>query len=162
MRRQRGDKRGMTLVELIVAMALSAVLVAAAALALAASFRLYNRSAALSEMGILKSTLYTAISDELHYARLDTALTGENEELRYRSSIHGGTQVEMRLENGYVTVDGRELLGDSVYGGYKVSDLTFEDGGEGCIKVTCVLENKLYSSLGEDMEMVVRILNGWA
>ncbi len=81
MRRQRGDKRGMTLVELIVAMALSAVLVAAAALALAASFRLYNRSAALSEMGILKSTLYTAISDELHYARLDTALTGENEEL---------------------------------------------------------------------------------
>ena len=38
--------------------------------------------------------------------------------------------MEMRLENGYVTVDGRELLGDSVYGGYKVSDLTFEDGGK--------------------------------
>ena len=159
MKRQCTDKKGMTLVELIVAMALSAVLVAAAAMALAASFRLYSRSTALSEMGIVKSTLYTAISDELHYAKLDAPLGQETEALRYRSSIHGGKQVEMKQENGYVTVDGMELLGSSVYAGYQVSNLTFADGGDSCIKVTCVLVNKLYSSLGEEMEIVVRILN---
>lgn len=151
-------KQGFTLVELVVAMTLSAVLITCAALAISISFKLYRRSATLSEGGILKSTLYYAIADELRYATLDQIDYSTPNAVTYTSAIHGGATTTMSVVDGYLVVDGKSVLSESAYTGYTLKEFIVSSGTEGCMNVTYSIENKVYG-IEDDVEMVIRTLN---
>lgn len=164
MKNLKKDKKGMTLVELVIAMVLAGMLISIAAVALAVSFRLYSRSTALSEGGLLKSTLYSTISDELRYATLDTIDIGTEtstvNSVTYTSPLHGGNKVTMGLTDGYLTIGKSGPLSTAAYAGYVIDELTFEKGDTGdTIKVSYTIKNSLYDATGERLDIVVNILN---
>lgn len=184
MKNLKKDKMGMTLVELVVAMVLAGMLISIVAVALTVSFRLYSRSTSLSEGGLLKSTLYSTISDELRYAYLDTCRITATGELVYTSPLHGGKEVTMGLkeitatskevpaesEKKYLVIDGNELLSRATYAGYAIKELSFEIGDEGVenpnmedkniIKVSYTIRNPSYDGPdGEKVEIEVYVLN---
>lgn len=177
MKNLKKDKKGMTLVELVVAMVLAGMLISIVAVALTVSFRLYSRSTSLSEGGLLKSTLYSTISDELRYAYLDTCRITAEGELVYTSPLHGGKEVAMGLkeasaesEEKYLTIDGNELLSRATYAGYAIKELSFEIGSEdmgnpdmvdnNIIKVSYTIRNPSYDGPdGEKVEIEVYVLN---
>ncbi len=152
------NKQGLTLVELVVAMTLSVILIVCAVIAVGISYRLYRRSAALSEGGILKSTLYYVIADELRYASLDHIDYSIPNTITYKSAIHGGTEITMKIVNGYLLVDDKSALSESAYSGYTLKELNVSSGAEGCMNITYSLENIMYG-IQEDVTMVVRTLN---
>lgn len=153
------NQRGLTLVELVVAMTLSAILMTCAVIACVMSFRLYSRSTAISEGGILKSTLYYAIADELRYAQLDNMVPSDNA-VTYKSAIHGGVEITMKVVDGSLLVDDKPALSQSVYAGYKLKELiiTKEVVATGCVEIKYSLEHVAYG-MQEDVTMVVRTLN---
>lgn len=152
------NKQGFTLVELVVAMTLSAVLITCAVIAITMSFKLYRRSATLSEGGILKSTLYYAIADELRYASLDQIDYSIPNTVTYTSAIHGGATITMSVVDGYLLVDGKSALSESAYTGYTLKEFIVSSGAEGCMNVTYSIEHKIYG-IQEEVEMVIRTLN---
>lgn len=157
--RRTNNQKGMTLVELMVALALGAVLITMTVFAVSMSFRLYNRSTALSEGSLLKSTLYHTISDELRSAQLAGSVTAGQDTLRYWSPLHGGSEVEMALTDGRLTVDGEAVLSNAAYVGYELASISFTDLGGDCVEVLYQLNHPAYDINGEELRLVVRNLN---
>lgn len=106
LKRKLRARAGMTLTELLAAIAIMALLGTAISVGTSAALRVYRASTAVSEAGVLKSTLAAAIMDELRYA---TDIDAGASPVTYRSATYG--------KNVSITVDseGRLLVkGDSI------------------------------------------------
>ena len=69
LRAKLSSRRGVTLTEMLVAVAVLGLVTLAVAVGISSSLRVYNRSVALSDAQTLSSTLSQALMDELRYAR---------------------------------------------------------------------------------------------
>lgn len=160
MNRLKLNRKGMTLVELIIALSLAAVLITMAAMAVVTTFRITGRSTALAEGGTLKSTIYHAIADELRYAQLDAQTTVTNQtELTYTSPLHGGQEIRMTAKDGKLSVGGLSALSNATYVGYNLTGMTFDQLPNDCLEVRFTLEHPLYDTLGDETRVVIRNLN---
>lgn len=153
------NQKGMTLVELIVAIALGTILVTMAAIAVVTTFQLTARSTALAEGGTLRSTLYHTIADELRYAQLDDSAFTTDGELSYSSPLHAGQTVKMTAVDGHLMVNGLSALSNSTYVGYELTGITFAPLANGCLEVKYRVEHPLYDTLGDETRVVIRNLN---
>lgn len=108
MARKLRSKRGMTLTELVASMMIIGLLGSAIAVGTMTAVRAQTTINLSSESSILCSTISTAVSDELRYAkRVDTITVGGVDYVSYYSQTFGS--------NAYIhTEEGRVVIGGKV------------------------------------------------
>ncbi|MEG2138802.1 MAG: prepilin-type N-terminal cleavage/methylation domain-containing protein, partial [Oscillospiraceae bacterium] len=110
------SKKGFTLSELLVTLAILGVLTLAIAVGISSAATVYRQSVTLSESGVLASTLSQAVADELHYAR---EIKG-TDTVTYTSQTYGAN-ASIRAENGRLKVGSYQLVGDAAYTNLKAN-----------------------------------------
>lgn len=115
-KRKLRARAGMTLTELLAAIAIMALLGTAIGVGTSAALKVYRVSTALSEAGVLKSTISAAIMDELRYA---TDIDAGASPVTYRSAAYG-KDVSITISTaddskGQLLVKGQPLVGSKTY-----------------------------------------------
>lgn len=126
------DGQGLTLVEMLCAVAILILLGLMLNTGLQMALRSYRDITAQSEVQLLLSTLADALADDLRYAR-DVEAGSGGELLNYSSdSYNNGGKASLSIgENGQVMAGGKRVLPSGAYGNgaYKVRemDITYKD-----------------------------------
>ena len=120
--RKLKSRGGMSLTELLAALAILALISLAIGAGTGAAVKVHNTSVQVSEASLLESTLTAAIADELRYAT--EIQPGENG--TYRSAVFGaGTQLDAD-EDGRLTVkDNTPLVGSKTYAKGFTADISY-------------------------------------
>ena len=113
-RRKLRERRGITLSEMLVALAILGLVCLAVAGGLSASLGIYRDSVALSDAQTLASTLTQALMDDLRFARDFQTDAGGG--LSYTSPSYGEGATVGQSE-GHITIHGYELVGSGAYAG---------------------------------------------
>lgn len=126
-RRKLHERRGTTLSEMLVAVAILGLVTLAVSVGVTSSLRVYRDSVALSNAQILVSTISQALLDDLRFAR-DIEMDGTSGEVVYTSPNYG-LGASVKSEDGRITVGDYELLGSGAYAGLSAGvDVAFQDG----------------------------------
>lgn len=157
MRKKLRTRRGVTLSEMLVAMAVLGLVTAAIATGMTAGVRIYQESTDLSQTQVLLSTLTQSVSDELRYAR-DITTSGGG--VVYTSPAYGPGASLVANGDGQVAVAAgskvTSLLGSGSYGGYRAGiGVTYADG---CFEVTLDVKRQDGQGLQHQV-FAVRALN---
>lgn len=112
--RKLRSRRGLTLTEMLVALAILGLVSGAIATGISSSLPVYQQSVALSESEVLTSTLAQALSDELRYARDIRTETGSADLKNYTSTLYGAGAA-IAVSDGKLTVGGNPLIGSGAY-----------------------------------------------
>ncbi|MEG0755488.1 MAG: type II secretion system protein [Oscillospiraceae bacterium] len=126
------SQKGFTLSELLVTLAILGVLTLAIAVGISSATTVYRQSVALSESGVLASTLSQAVSDELHYAQ-DISGT---DTVTYTSQAYGANATITADKNGKLMVGAYQLVGDAAYTNLKASVGIAYDSGAFEVTIT--------------------------
>lgn len=123
-KRKLRSRAGMTLTELLAAIAVLGVLGAGLAAGIPAAARVYHEATADAEASVLFSTLSTAVGDEFRYAR------NPRTDGSYDSAVYGKNVSISTDSDGRLTVGGEQLLGSRTYTGNLRADISvaYEDG----------------------------------
>lgn len=132
LKRKLHSRVGMTLTELLAAIAIMALLGTAISVGTSAALRVYRASTAVSEAGVLKSTLAAAIMDELRYA---TDIDADASPVTYRSDTYG-KNVSITVSTaddskGQLLIKGQPLVGSKTYTSglvVKALDIDYREG----------------------------------
>ncbi|MDY3617764.1 type II secretion system protein [Agathobaculum sp.] len=149
-KRKMRSRAGMTLAELLAAVAVLGVLGAGLTAGVPAAARVYHEATADAEASVLFSTLSAAVGDELRYARSPKA------DGSFDSAVYGkGVSVEADGD-GHLTVGGEPLLGSRTYTGNLQADISvsYEDG-----LFTVNLSVKEDGRVRKEQELVIRPVN---
>ncbi len=113
--RKLSDKKGMTLSETLIAVAVLVLISAAILLVLNAGVNTYAKSVTFSESQVLCSTLSSIIADELRYA--GTVVTDSKKNVTsFFSYNYGNSQTAFKTdEDGQLTLGDEKLLSDAAY-----------------------------------------------
>ena len=135
-RRKLRQRRGATLSELLVALAVMGLATLAVTVGTTSGLKVYRQSVALSDAQTLMSTLSQAIMDDLRFATEITA-DGSGTVTSYASANYGLTaRLVQDKETGRLTVNGHELVGSGAYAGLQAdADLAWDED-EGVVTVT--------------------------
>lgn len=132
LKRKLCARAGMTLTELLAAIAIMALLGTAISVGTGAALRVYRASTAVSEAGVLKSTLAAAIMDELRYA---TDIDAGASPVTYRSDTYGkNTSITVSTADdseGQLLVKEQPLVGSRTYTSgltVKTLDIVYDEG----------------------------------
>lgn len=138
MKKLRAQK-GFTLSELLVTLAILGVLTLAIAVGISSATTVYRQSVALSESGVLASTLSQAVSDELHYAK-DIRVIEGTDTVTYTSQTYGANVSITADKNGKLMVGSYQLVGDAAYTSLKAGvEITYASGA---FEVTITISNQ--------------------
>ncbi len=127
MKRKMLSSAGYTLIEILAALAVLSLMLLALGAGTASSVRVYRQSTALSEAGVLSSTLFEALADELRFASHIT--TRADSTLDTYTSVYHGPHASLTVHGGRVLVSDRPLLGEKTYTDLDASaDITYSGG----------------------------------
>lgn len=123
-KRKLRSRAGMTLTELLAAIAVLGVLGAGLAAGFPAAARVYREATADAEASVLFSTLSAAVGDELRCAR------NPRTDGSYDSDLYGKNVSIAADGDGYLTVGNEPLVGSRTYTGSLRAgvSIAFEDG----------------------------------
>lgn len=122
MRRNLRARRGFTVSEALVAVAILSLMGLALAAGIPTALHVYRSVTASAEASLLCGTLTTAISDELHFA------SAPAEDGTFNSAVYG-RDVSIRAEGGRVLVGETPLLSEQTYTGGLEADVDVKYGG---------------------------------
>jgi len=133
MRRKLFSTGGYTILESLVALVIVVIMITAAASAAVASATVYKQSTALSEAGVLCSTLSESISDELRFAADITVAPGGDNHLNTFTSVNYGPGSSFSNEEGRIGIltggTNRSLISDLTYTGLEAAaQMTYDSG----------------------------------
>lgn len=114
MREKLRSSRGMTLTELIVALAVVSLIGVAMTAGISSAVKVYRDATQLYEAETLCGTVLTCLEDEFRFARNVQNDTGSDPKVTYDSRSFGNG-VSVTVENGKVLIGGKELLGEKAY-----------------------------------------------
>lgn len=127
MLRKLRARRGTTLSEMLVAVAILSMVSLAITVGVSASLRVYRDSVMLSDTQTLASTLTQALMDDLRFAREIQTDSGGGV-TSYLSPKGGKDAVVGVNDEGRITISGNELVGSGAYAGLKaeVEGMTYD------------------------------------
>lgn len=136
---------GMTLVELLCALAVLLLVSACMVLGVSLAVKSYERSVTRSEAQVLCSTLQATVSDELRYS--GTLYYREGRLVGFFSQDHGGEEAQDGFqadENGHILLGGAKLLPKKAYphGMRAAVDLTGYDAAAHIFSVTVTVTDR--------------------
>lgn len=122
-RKKLSGKKGFTLTELLVAMAIMALLSIVISVGIATTGKVYTEISASSEASILCSTLSTELADELRFAK-DVSV--DNGTVTF-TSHRFGANVSVTSQDGRILIGNNQLLSDKAYSNlYASAELAYE------------------------------------
>lgn len=162
------SKRGFTLTELLVSILIMSLTVTAIAIAMNYSVSIYTHLKISSEAELLASTLETAISDELHFAK-DIVITNGGTKVSWTSKRAGRQTGIITTENGYIKLssyldDGTQKESDLIREGAFTSNLTASasvqyDGSAKLFNVSLTISNRIDGYVWKEYTILVKPLN---
>lgn len=132
LRRKLRSKRGFTLSELLVTMAVMALVGVAVAAGISSAGKALNTITASSEASVLSSTLALELSDELRFAG---NISGGADGITF-DSTRFGKGVKVESSDGRVTVGGMPILGEKAYTGLRADAQVSYSGGSFHVTIT--------------------------
>lgn len=166
MREKLREEQGLTLVEMLCAVAILILLGLMLNTGLQMAIRSYQDITASSEVQLLLSTLSDALADDLRYAR-DVTTDEDGRLLSYNSDSYnnGGSTASLAIdENGRVTASGQRVLPDGAYGNgtYKVQtmNITYVTKPNGSYFTIELKVAQTEGTISAGTEFTVRCLSG--
>lgn len=165
MREKLRDEQGLTLVEMLCAVAILILLGLMLNTGLQMAVRSYQDITARSEVQLLLSTLSDALADDLRYAR-DVETEDDGTLLRYSSdSYNSGGQASLEIGgNGQVTAGGKRVLPSGAYGNgayvVKSMKITYESQAGGSFFTVQLKVGQTEGEISAETEFTVRCLSG--
>ncbi|MDR0952414.1 MAG: type II secretion system GspH family protein [Oscillospiraceae bacterium] len=161
LRGKLADRRGFTLSEMLVVLAIMSLVGAAIGVGITAAARAYRDVTDAAEALSLCGTISTELADELRFARDVKVVGGSGEDAELVKTItsanYGPDAAVVVDESGQLTLGGKPLLSQTVYMGMEAKlTLTYADGVFG---VTITIHRPDESQLASS-EFSVRALNG--
>ncbi len=146
MRKRLFGKKGMTVVEVLVAVAILAIFVSMAAVGTSALFGTSEKMMSVSKAAVLGADLMDVMRNEISYGE-NVEDIASSSELRYDSASYGdgctltvreGRLVILRTETGSGTAETEtySAVGEAAYDEVSVGTLSFANGTNGAIVVT--------------------------
>lgn len=162
LRQKLKSRRGLTLVEMVAAAGVLALLGLMLQTGLFMAQDSYNKITGESESQLLLSTLTDLLSNELRYAR--DVVTGEDGRLQHYTSVNYGRNTTLSLnENGQLEANDRQMLSGGAYGNGAYRIETWSIVYDDATKVfTAHLKVTGHYSISNETEFSVRCLNGAA
>ncbi len=162
LRRKLKNSRGLTLVEMVVAVGVLALLGLMLHTGLFMAQDSYNKMTGEAESQLLLSTLTDLLSNELRYAR--DVVTGEGGTLQRYTSVNYGRNTTLSLnENAQLEANSRQMLSGGAYGNgaYRIEtwSIVYDAAAE---LFTVQLKVTGRDSISNEAEFSVRCLNGAA
>lgn len=153
-------RAGMTLVELLCALAVLLLVSACMVLGVSLAVKSYERSVTHSEAQILCSTLQATVSDELRYS--GTLYYRGGQLVGFFSQDHGGEDAQDGFqtdENGHILLGGGKLLPKKAYPhGLRASvDLTGYDAAARIFSVTVTVTDRSGGELAKTAFQVEKL-----
>lgn len=163
MKRKLRSERGLTLVEMLCAVAVLMLLALMLNTGLQMAMGSYRDLTAQSEAQMLLSTLSDALADDLRYAR-NVEADADKKLIKYDSDSYGsdphGVGDFLKIDSGQVLANGKRVLPSGAYGNgaYKVQqmDVSYDSG---FFKVELKVE-QANGTVSAETEFTVRCLNG--
>lgn len=163
MKRKLRSERGLTLVEMLCAVAVLMLLALMLNTGLQMAMGSYRDLTAQSEAQMLLSTLSDALADDLRYAR-NVVADADKKLIKYDSDSYGsvphGAGDFLKIDSGQVLANGKRVLPSGAYGNgaYKVQqmDVSYDSG---FFKVELKVE-QANGTVSAETEFTVRCLNG--
>ncbi len=149
------SRRGMTLAELLAALAVFAILSAALAVGVTAAWKVYRKAVVASEARTLQSTLVQALGDELRFAQ---NIRTDGAAVRFDSDTFGPGAAVSASAEGRLLIGGYELLPQKAY----TAGLTAEAAlgyADGFFTVELHILHPLLPGGGRTVVFTVRALN---
>jgi len=140
MRKKLRSSKGMMLTELLVALAIVALIGVSLTVGVSSAAKIYRDATRLSEAETLCGTILTCLEDEFRFSSNIRTKPG-TETVDYFNSQVFGEDVQITCEDGKIKIGGIEkfdLLTDSTYtSGLKVSkcEISYNDKGQVKIKI---------------------------
>lgn len=131
MKRKLKSESGMTLVEMLCAVAILVLLCLMLNTGIQAAVKSYRNLTAQSELELLCSTISNLLADDLRFAR-DTEADADGSLLRYNSDSYGtAAQIEISGEDGQIRIGENKILPEGAYGNgaYEVETLAIHYDG---------------------------------
>lgn len=151
MRKKLRGRRGLTLAETLVALAVFAILSVALVVGTTAAWKVYQKAMVASEARTLQSTLTQSIGDELRYAK-NIQANG-----RFDSESFG-KDVSVSSADGKVKVGSHQLLPAKAYTkGLKAEVTVTYDQGNFTVELT--ISHPLLPEGGYETQLMIRALN---
>lgn len=126
MRKKLASKKGFTMTELLITMAILALIGVSVGVGITTAGRAYTDITASSEASVLCSTLSTELADELRFAE-HVSVTPENG-LTFTSRRYG-PNVKVESSGGRVTIGGHQILSEGAYTGLNAAaGVTYVNG----------------------------------
>ncbi|HJB99051.1 MAG TPA: hypothetical protein H9764_01220 [Candidatus Flavonifractor merdavium] len=162
LRQKLKNGRGLTLVEMVAAAAVLALLGLMLHTGLFMAQNSYNKITGEAESQLLLSTLTDLLSNELRYAR--DVVTGEGGRLQRYTSVNYGRNTILALnENGQLEANERQMLSGGAYGNgaYRIEawSILYDETTQ---VFTVELKVTGAYSISNETEFSVRCLNGAA
>lgn len=161
MRRKLAERSGLTLVEMLAAVAVLALLGLVLSAGMQMAMDSYHSMVAQSETELLLSTLADTLADDLRYAEAVKTDGDENLVSYYSDSYGENTQLSVKDDKVYASSGGKDMrvLPDGAYGKgrYAVDkmDITYADN---VFQLTLSVKEK-NSDIGASTDLSVRCLN---
>lgn len=165
MRKKLRDEQGLTLVEMLCAVAILMLLGLMMNTGMQMAVRSYQDVVAQSEVQLLLSTLSDALADDLRYAR-DVETAADGTLLSYSSdSYNSGGQAKLEIGgNGQVVAGGKRVLPDGAYGNgaYKVQEMSisYQTQAGGSFFTVGLKVGQAEGGISAEVEFTVRCLSG--
>ncbi len=162
LRQKLKNSRGLTLVEMIAAVGVLALLGLMLNTGLSMAQDSYNKMTGEAESQLLLSTLTDLLSNELRYAR-DVVTNGEGSLERYTSVNYGRNTILTLNENAQFEANDRQMLSGGAYGNgaYRIETWNIVyDETTGLFTVQLKVTG--HDSISNEAEFSVRCLNGAA
>lgn len=159
MKRKLKSESGVTLVEMLCAIAILVLLCLMLNTGLQAAIKSYRNVTAQSELELLCSTVSNLLADDLRLAR-DVKVDGENKLQSYNSDSYGTAATIEIDDEGRITIGGNRILPDGTYGNgaYKAENLTISYDGTD-FDISLRVQQKS-GRLHAEANFTVRCLNG--
>lgn len=164
MKRKFASRRGVTLSELLVTIAVLGILTVAVSSGILSSIKVYKTSKDLSHSQMLVTTLSQAVMDELRYAG-DIEANEEGTLSSYTSpsvgaqaQIQTDEQGQLVLTSPALQKGGSPLLGSGSYAGNTAQAQIVYSTDTGCFAVKLSILNQ--GEIVRELEFSVRALNG--
>lgn len=151
MRKKLRGRRGLTLAETLVALAVFAILSVALVVGTTAAWKVYQKAVVASEARTLQSTLIQSLGDELRYAR---NIQGNGS----FDSESFGKGVSVTIDKGKVKIGGHELLPAKAYTKGLEADVSVAYSG-GSFTVDLSIRHPLLPEGGYQNQLHIRALN---
>ena len=165
MREKLRNEQGMTLVEMLCAVAILILLGLMMNTGLQMAMRSYRDITAQSEVQLLLTTLSDALADDLRYAR-DVRTKGDGSLLSYSSdSYNSGGRATLEVgENGQVTAGGKRVLPGGAYGNgayvVRVMKITYASRPDGSFFTIELEVAQAEGTISARTKFTVRCLSG--